>query len=37
LAVIAAIVVLTDVTYDGETLRISIGLPGGRRLFQLVF
>ena len=37
LAIIAAIVVLTDVTYDGQILRISIGLPGRRRLLQLAF
>ena len=37
LAIVAAIVVFTDVTYDGQTLRISIGLPGRRRLLQLVF
>jgi hypothetical protein len=36
LAIVAVIVVLTDVTYDGQTLRISIGLPGRRRLLQLV-
>jgi len=35
LAVVAAIIVLTDVTYDGQTLRISFGLPGRRRLLQL--
>lgn len=37
LAIAAVIVVLTDVTYDGQTLTISIGLPGRRRLLQLVF
>jgi len=35
LAIVAAIIVLTDVTHDGQTLRISIGLPGRRRLLQL--
>lgn len=34
LAIVAAIIVLTDVTHDGQTLRISIGLPGRRRLLQ---
>jgi len=37
LAVVTLIVVLTDVTWDGKSLRISIGLPGRRRIVQLVF
>jgi hypothetical protein len=37
IALVALIVVLTDVTWDGKSLRISIGLPGRRRLAQLVF
>jgi len=37
LAVVALIVVLTDVTWDGKSLRISIGVPGRRRIIQLVF
>ena len=37
IAFIALIVVLTDVTWDGKSLRISIGLPGRRRIVQLVF
>jgi len=37
IALVALIVVLTDVTWDGTSLRISIGLPGRRRLVQLVF
>ena len=37
IALVAVIVVLTDITHDGKTLRISIGLPGRRRLFQLAF
>jgi len=30
------IIVLTDVTWDGKSLRISVGLPGRRRIVQLV-
>jgi len=37
IAFIALIVVLTDITWDGKSLRISIGLPGRRRIVQLVF
>ena len=37
LAVVTLIVVLTDVTWDGKSLRISIGVPGRRRIIQLVF
>ena len=37
IAFVALIVVLTDVTWDGKSLRISIGLPGRRRIVQLVF
>jgi hypothetical protein len=36
IALVALIIVLTDVTWDGKSLRISIGLPGKRRIFQLV-
>jgi hypothetical protein len=36
LALVALVVVLTDVTWDGTALRISIGLPGRRRIVQLV-
>ena len=36
IALVAVIVVLTDITYDDKTLRVSFGLPGRRRLFQLV-
>jgi len=36
IALVALIVVLTDVTWDGTSLRISIGLPGRRRLVQVV-
>jgi len=31
------ILVLTDVTWDGKSLRMSVGLPGRRRIIQLVF
>jgi hypothetical protein len=37
IAILAAIVVLTDVTWDGASLHISFGWPGRRRLVQLVF
>ena len=36
IALVALVVVLTDVTWDGKALRISIGLPGRRRIVQLV-
>jgi hypothetical protein len=36
IALIGLIVVLTDVTWDGKSLRISIGLPGRRRIIQVV-
>jgi hypothetical protein len=31
------VVVLTDVTWDGSSLRISVGWPGRRRIAQFVF
>jgi hypothetical protein len=37
IALAAVILVLTDVTWDGQSLRISVGLPGRRRIIQLVF
>jgi hypothetical protein len=37
IALVALILVLTDVTWDGTSLRISFGLPGRRRIIQLVF
>jgi hypothetical protein len=37
LALVALIVVLTDVTWDGTSLRISVGLPRRRRIVELVF
>jgi hypothetical protein len=35
IALVALIIVLTDVTHDGKSLRVSVGLPGRRRLFRL--
>ena len=37
LALVALIVVVTDVTWDGKSLRISLGLPGRRRIIELAF
>jgi hypothetical protein len=37
IALVALILVLTDVTWDGKSLRMSVGLPGRRRIIQLVF
>jgi hypothetical protein len=38
IAVVAVIVVVvTDVTWDGASLRISVGWPGRRRIAQFVF
>jgi hypothetical protein len=37
IALVALVVVLTDVTWDGKSLHISFGLPGRRRIVQLVF
>jgi hypothetical protein len=36
IAIVALIVVLTDVTWDGRSLHISIGWPGRKRLAQVV-
>ena len=36
-AIVAAVVVVTDVTWDGTSLHVSIGLPGRKRLVQVVF
>ena len=33
----AVVLVVTDVTWDGTSLRISIGLPGRRPLLSFVF
>jgi hypothetical protein len=35
--VAVAVVVLTDVTWDGTSLRVSFGLPGRRPLASVVF
>ena len=37
IAIVAVVVVLTDVTWDGTSLRISVGWPGRRRIVQIVF
>jgi hypothetical protein len=37
LAIVAVVVVVTDVTWDGTSLHVSFGWPGRRRLVQLVF
>ena len=38
IAIVAlVVVVLTDVTWDGASLRVSIGWPGRRRIVQFVF
>ena len=37
IALVALLVVLTDVTWDGKSLRVSIGVPGRRRIIQLAF
>jgi len=35
IALVALIVVLTDVTWDGKSLRISVGIPGKRPIFRV--
>ena len=37
IAILAVIVVVSDVTWDGASLHISFGLPGRRRIVQFVF
>jgi hypothetical protein len=37
IAIVAAVVILTDVTWDGTSLHISVGWPGRRRIVQFVF
>jgi hypothetical protein len=37
LAIVAAVVVVTDVTWDGTSLQISFGWPGRKRIVQFVF
>jgi hypothetical protein len=32
LMIVAAVVVMTDVTWDGTSLHVSFGLPGRKRL-----
>jgi hypothetical protein len=34
IALVAALVVVTDVTWDGTSLNISFGWPGRRRIVQ---
>jgi hypothetical protein len=36
IALVALVVVLTDVTWDGKSLHISLGLPGRRRIARIV-
>jgi hypothetical protein len=36
IAIVAAVVVFTDVTWDGTSLHISVGWPGRKRLVQFV-
>jgi hypothetical protein len=37
IAIVAALVVVTDVTWDGTSLHVSFGWPGRKRLVQFVF
>ena len=37
IAIVAVVVVVTDVTWDGTSLHISVGWPGRRRIVRLVF
>jgi len=36
IALVGLLLVLTDVTWDGKSLRISMGLPKRRRIVELV-
>ena len=36
-AIVVAVVVVTDVTWDGTSLHISFGWPGRKRIVQFVF
>jgi hypothetical protein len=36
IALVALIVLLTDITWDGKSLHIAFGVPGRRRIIQLV-
>ena len=35
--IVAVVVVITDVTWDGSSLQISFGRPGGKRLLRFAF
>jgi hypothetical protein len=37
IAVLAVMVVVTDVTWDGTSLHISFGWPGRRRILHFAF
>jgi hypothetical protein len=37
IAIVAAVVVLTDVTWDGTSLRVSFGWPKRKPVLSLVF
>jgi hypothetical protein len=37
IVLVVSILVLTDVTWNGKSLCISVGLPGRRRIVQFVF
>jgi hypothetical protein len=37
LAILAAVVVMTDVTWDGTSLRLSLGWPGRKPIASFVF
>jgi hypothetical protein len=37
IAVLVVVVVVTDVTWDGTSLRISFGWPGRTRIAEFVF
>jgi hypothetical protein len=37
IALAAAVVVMTDVTWDGTSLHISVGWPGRKRIASFVF
>ena len=37
IAIAAAVIVVTDVTWDGTSLHISVGWPGRKPLASLVF
>jgi hypothetical protein len=37
MVMVAVAVAVTDVTWDGTSLRISVGWPGRRRIASIVF